>query len=277
MDKFHPGDAQLRSMRDEAAVLLGVTAKDPQQPPAGGDVEIWTLVLEAQPDSVEARCQRADAYATRAEWAKAAADYAKAFEAQGSTNPFQWFQYAVLQLQLGDVEGYRKLCDRMRERFGSSKMMEDIALLAHTGVLAPGAFGDMSLVRQLAEQRLTLTPLPSVHHVWSVHVLGLAYYRAGQYAEAVSCLEKGLKDQAGWEYNVLNSLVLAMAEQCLGHAARAKEYLDKADSWIAEKARAISKASDRFAPPDWAWRDWLLVQLLRREAGSLIEGQENKE
>jgi superkiller protein 3 len=277
MDKYASGDAQLRSMRDEAAALLGVTAKDPQQAPAGGDVEIWTLVLEAQPDSAEARCQRADAYATRAEWAKAAADYASAFDAGGSTNPFQWFQYAVLQLQLGDVEGYRKLCDRMRERFGSSRTMEDIALLAHTGVLAPGAFGDLSVVRQLAEQRLALTPLPSVHHVWSVHVLGVAYYRTGQHAESVSCLEKGLKDQADWDYNVLNWLVLAMAEQRLGHANIAKEYLLKADNWINQKAQAAPKASGRFAPPDWLWRDWLLVQLLRREAGALIEGQDKKE
>ncbi len=275
--KYASGDTQIRSMRDEAAAMLGMTAKDPQQAPAGGDVEIWTLVLEAQPDLVEARCQRADAYATRAEWAKAAADYARAFAAQGPTDPFQWFQYAVLQLQLGDVEGYRKLCDRMRERFGSSKTMEDIALLAHTGVLAPGAFGDMSLVRQLAEQRLTLTPLPSVHHFWSIHVLGLAYYRAGQHAEAVDLLEKGLKDQADWDYNVLNWLVLALAEQRLCHADMAKEYLDKADNWIDQKIKAAPNASGRFALPNWAWRDWLLVQLLRREAGSLIEGQEKKE
>jgi tetratricopeptide (TPR) repeat protein len=158
----------------------------------------------------------------------------------------------------------------MRERFGSSGMME-VALLAHTCVLAPGALGDAGRVRQLAEQRLALAPPPSVHHVWSIQVLGLAYYRAGQHAEAVACLEKGLKDYAGWDYNVLNWLVLALAEQRLGRADLAKDYLDMADNWIAVKARAIPKASGRFAPPDWAWRDWLLVQLLRREAGALIE------
>jgi serine/threonine protein kinase len=277
MEKYAPGDGELRRFRDEAAALLGMTAKGLRQQSSGDeDLEIWTLVLEAQPDSVAARCQRADAHAARGEWARAAADYARAFEAQGPANPFHWFQQALIRLQLGDVKGYRQICGRMWKRFGSSNGV-DYFVLAHACALAPGALGEGRRTRQLAEQRLALTPPPSLHHVWSVHVLGLAYCRAGQYTEAVACLEKGLKDYPSWDQNVLNWLVLAMAERRLGHAATAKEYLSKANNWIARKDRATPKASGRFAPPDWAWRDWLMVQLFRREAGALIEGQSEKE
>jgi hypothetical protein len=149
--------------------------------------------------------------------------------------------------------------------------VEDVALLAHACALAPGALGDGDRVRRLAEQRLALTPPPSVHHVWSVQVLGLACYRAGRDADAVACLEKGLKEEPGWDHAVLNWLVLAMAEQRLGHTASAKDYLGKADDWIAQKVKAAPPANSRFAPPDWAWRDWLMVQMFRREAGALIE------
>jgi len=238
-------------------------------------IAVYSQAIELDANSALAWLERADAYATRADWAKAAADFAKAFEVEGPADPYQWFHYALVQLQLGDVEGYRKVCGRMRDRFGSSRMIMDISLLAHTCVMAPGALGDSSLVRQLAEQRMAMTPPPSRDNVWSIHVLGLTEYRAGQYAACVGRLEKALKDHAGFHANVLNWLVFAMAEQRLGRPDLAKDYLDMADNWIAVKARDIPKASGRFAPPDYpgGWREWLMVQLLRREAGTLIEAK----
>jgi tetratricopeptide (TPR) repeat protein len=210
-------------------------------------------------------------FAERGEWDKAAANYALAFAGQGSANPNHWFQYALIQLQLGDAAGYRKTCGHMLERFGQTTMVDDLVMLAHTCVVGPAALGDGDRVRQLAEQRLAQTSPPSAHHVWSLHVLGLACYRDGSDADAVACLEKGLSEEPGWDHAVLNWLVLAMAEQHLGHAARAKEYLDKADDWIARKAQTAFQAGG--VPLDWRWRDWLMVQLFRRDAGALSEGR----
>src|SRR5262249_54799121 len=152
----------------------------------------------------------------------------------------------------GDHEGYRKLCRRMFERFGQSKDPDDIALLAHTCVLLPGALGDQSRVLQLAEQRLAITKPPSLHHNWSVHVLSLAYYRSGKYQAAIDCLTKAASDYANWEERAVNWLVLSMAHQRLGHAAEARQWLDKAASRIQEKQ---PQRGQPFVPPGWQWRD----------------------
>jgi eukaryotic-like serine/threonine-protein kinase len=272
MDKNARHDKELLRFLDEAAALLGVAAKDSQQTASEADNEDQVAMLKDQSVSAEGWCLRADVFAERGEWDKAAANYALAFAGQGSANPNHWFEYALIQLQLGDAEGYRKTCGHMLERFGQTTVVDDLVVLAHTCVVGPGALGDGDRVRQLAEQRLAQTPPPSAHHVWSVHVLGLACYRDGSDADAVACLEKGLSEEPGWDHAVLNWLVLAMAEQHLGHAARGKEYLDKADDWIARKAQTAFQAGGG-VPLDWRWRDWLMVQLFRREAGTLSEGR----
>jgi WD40 repeat protein/serine/threonine protein kinase/tetratricopeptide (TPR) repeat protein len=208
-------------------------------------------------------------YADRGQWDKAAADYAEAFEREPPEDPFAWFEHAYLRLQVGDTEGYRKLCARMREQFGESTRADDVALLAHACVLAPDALGDAGSVLRLARQRFDRTPAPSAHHVWSVHVLGLACYRAGSYPEAVDCLTKGLKDSPDWDYQILNWLVLSMAHQRLGHGEEAREWLDKAEQAVAARDRERPAGSPFFAPPGWQWRDWLGVQMLRREVKGL--------
>jgi WD40 repeat protein/serine/threonine protein kinase/tetratricopeptide (TPR) repeat protein len=205
-------------------------------------------------------------YADRGEWDKAAADYAAVFEWELPKDPFAWFEYAYLRIRVGDAEGYRALCDRMRQQFGQSSNVDDIALLAHTCVLAPGALGDAPLVLELARQRFDKTPAPSPHQPWSVHVLGLASYRAGRYQEAVDALNAGLKESPDWDYQILNWLVLSMAHERLGHCDRARTWLDKAEREITGKLRERSAESTLFAPRGWHWRDWLGVERLRREA-----------
>jgi serine/threonine protein kinase/tetratricopeptide (TPR) repeat protein len=212
---------------------------------------------------------RGGAYAERGEWDKAAADYARVFEQQPPGDPFAWFEHAYLRLQVGDAEGYRKLCGRMRERFGGSTNGAGIPLFAHTCVLAPDALGDAASVLRLAEQRLAVTgPDP-----WSLHVLGLAQYRAGQHDKAIESLRKALKDYPDWDFHILNRLVLAMAHYQAGHAVEARQWFDLARKGIAEESQKNPDQSPRFAPPGWLWRDWLGVQMLSREPEELLNKQ----
>jgi tetratricopeptide (TPR) repeat protein len=211
--------------------------------------------------------------AEAAQWKRAAADFSRAFEREPPRDANVWFEYAYLRLQVGDAEGYRKLCEKMFKQFGSGRAVDDIALLAHTCVLAPDALGDAARVQQLAEKRLALTPATSVHHPWSLHVLGLACYRAGEHRKAVEWLNKGLKEDPFWEGRVQNWLVLAMAEQRLGHAEEARKWLARAEQWINEKTRNQAGSGTRFAPTGWHWRDWAGIQRLRREAEALVKGK----
>jgi serine/threonine protein kinase/Flp pilus assembly protein TadD len=210
-------------------------------------------------------------YARCGDWEQAAADFAAAFEEMPPEDPMAWFEHAYLRLQVGDIEGYRKVCVRMRERFGDSARPDEIALLAHAAVLAPGSLGDATAVLRLAEQRNRLNAAVAGHDIWSAHVLGLAHYRAGQADKAVACLSKAANDHPDWQFQAFNWLVLSMAHHRLGHAAEARQWFDTAQKWIAEEGRKKPERSPAFAPHRWPWRDWLGVQLFRREAEALLQ------
>ncbi len=155
----------------------------------------------------------------------------------------------------------------MLKRFGSSQNPDDIAFLAHVCVLGPDALHDAARVLQLAEQRTSLSAPPSKHHLWSFHVLGLAYYRAAQYERAVEYLNTNQETLRDWGPNALNWLVLALAHAHLHHAEESKKWLDQAREWI----KTNTPDGGRPIPPGWHWRDWLELQVLRQEAEALIE------
>jgi tetratricopeptide (TPR) repeat protein len=159
----------------------------------------------------------------------------------------------------------------MAERFGPGNDLHELAYLAHTCVLAPDALPDRARVIQLAEQRLALSSATSFHVEWSGHILGLAYYRAGQYEKAVACLDEDLKRQPTWEYAVTNWLVLAMAHQRLNHAAEAKRWLDRARQWVRERGGIPPEQGAPSAPPPaHAQGEGLVVRLLLREAEGVL-------
>jgi tetratricopeptide (TPR) repeat protein len=212
---------------------------------------------------VPALLNRTIAYCEMGEWKKAARDHGQVLELE-PTNPWHWFGDALLLLKAGDDEGYRRLCGRMLKQFGPSSNVDEIVLLAHTWALAPQGPDDAVQVRQLAERRLALTPPPSLHHLWSVHVLGLAYYRAGENDKAVECLQKALEDHPDWEHNVLNWLVLAMAHHRLKHEKEARRWLEEARHWIGQQTGSP-------APLGREWLEWRTVQRLSGEAEELLK------
>jgi hypothetical protein len=96
-------------------------------------------------------------------------------------------------------------------------------------------------------------------------VLGLAYYRAGQYDAAVEWLSKDLDPNINEAIPVVNWLVLALAEEKRNHPAAARQWFAQADQWLATKKRSLPRIGP-VVPAGWAWRDWVLVETLHREA-----------
>ncbi len=226
-------------------------------------------VSRSASDVAWARHNRGTAYAALGQWDKAASDFAKMLEPEPLADPWSWYEQAHLRLQLGDVQGYRQLCARMLERFGKGAQPNEIAMLAHTCVLGPDALEDEAQVLELAKQRLKLNPPPTSHQFWSEHVMALAYYRAGQYDDAIAYLGQWLEANPHWGPNVLNWLVLALAHEQLGHDAEARKWLDQADDYIGKATQQPAEKKGRFAPPGWRWQDWSGVQLLRAEVETL--------
>jgi eukaryotic-like serine/threonine-protein kinase len=105
--------------------------------------------------------------------------------------------------------------------------------LAWTILLAPEALRDWKAALPLAQKAVELNNDP-MHR----NTLGLAYYRAGRYREAVEALRPNLKDQAD-SVLVFDFYFLAMSHHQLGERAQARQFYDLAVRWSAAHSEAL--------------------------------------
>src|SRR5262249_26473016 len=90
-------------------------APDPEAAPSVPvDVDYGPYPLGLRPDRY---LQPAGPSARRGRWADAAADYATALELDPK-NHLTWHDAAPLLLEVGDIDGYRRVCREMLARFG---------------------------------------------------------------------------------------------------------------------------------------------------------------
>jgi len=209
---------------------------------------------------------QADAAVTSSRWEEAAAAFARIFTERAPDRPEHWFEHAVLRLAVGDVAGYRSVCGKMLEAFPKNNQQVWLEFTAHACALAPDGPAEEARALQLAETRMSAMP----DTPWSEHVLGLALYRAGRFAAADVRLRHGLASDPGWEFSVLDWLVLAMAIQQLGRPDEAQRWLERADRWVTTRLRDRPGGADRAIPENWQWRAGILLHLLLREARALI-------
>ncbi|HJT33051.1 MAG TPA: tetratricopeptide repeat protein [Pirellulales bacterium] len=261
MDEYAPGDVQLRRFRDEAAALLSVTANQPRRQSADADWEIWTLVREAQPDSVAARLWRGNKYGRLALWDLGAAELAKAVQFQAPPSTRLWFLHALLRVYVGDAEGYRKAATQMPQQFQHESSNE----LARALTLAPVPDVDLDWAAAQAELSVKNEGGP-----WSHNALGLVHYRAGKYEQALGPLRDALRLDSHWRYAIVSHSVLAMAYHRLGWAAEARQALTEADRKVDQWRESLLGLS--LEPAGNTWWDLLEGLILYREAKIMLEG-----
>jgi serine/threonine protein kinase/WD40 repeat protein len=98
--------------------------------------------------------------------------------------------------------------------------------LAWAYATAPEPLRDVKAAVPLAEKAVKLAPKAVMY----VNTLGVVYYRAGRYREAVELLHANLASQE--DLDLASDLYfLAMSHQRLGEAARARDYYDWAVRW----------------------------------------------
>jgi tetratricopeptide (TPR) repeat protein len=98
--------------------------------------------------------------------------------------------------------------------------------LAWAYLTAPEALRDVEAALPLAEKAVRLAQ-GSAHFR---NTLGVAYYRAGRYREAVEVLRLNLERQED-TYLAYDLCFLAMSHHRLGETARARDYYDLAFRW----------------------------------------------
>jgi tetratricopeptide (TPR) repeat protein len=100
--------------------------------------------------------------------------------------------------------------------------------LAWVYLWAPEALRDAKAALPLAEKAVRLEPRTAIYQ----NTLGLAYYRAGRYAEAVKTLRPNLENEEDWAL-AYDLYFLAMSYHRLGEKTRARDYYDWAVRWVA--------------------------------------------
>jgi serine/threonine protein kinase/WD40 repeat protein len=99
--------------------------------------------------------------------------------------------------------------------------------LAWAYLTAPEALRDVEAAVPLAEKAVRLASGSAAY----LNTLGVAYYRAGRYREAVEVLRPNVENQEDRAL-AYDLYFLAMSHHCLGEAARARDYYDWAVRWV---------------------------------------------
>jgi tetratricopeptide (TPR) repeat protein len=207
---------------------------------------------------------RGEVYAEQDQWGKAAAQFAAAVQLAPEVSDSR-YRYGLALLASGDRPGYRAACTEMQRRFGRTQSPGVAYKTAWVGVLVPGAVDDMQPCVRLAEQAAAANPGNYGHAC----TLGAALYRAGRFEEAERKLSEAnkLHGRGGTPYD---SLLLALTHARLGHAAEARQWLDKAIERMDRPVR--DKPGEGTTGESWDWETRLAFQLLRHEAEDLLNG-----
>ncbi|HEY8504168.1 MAG TPA: tetratricopeptide repeat protein, partial [Gemmataceae bacterium] len=191
--------------------------------------------------------------------AEGARHYRRAFELLTPTSYGDWYRYATLLAEGGDVRRLRELTDRMAARPEPNEEV-DAGYRARVLLLDPaGADRHPEAVRRIAEN------FRYREDGWEPWVRGFAHVRLGQAEKGLPLLETATDPDRKWS-------AVALAFHQLGRADEAREALRQADL-AADRRMRIGLSDETLRLPDKWWEDRLLFRSLRREAHRAIRGR----
>jgi serine/threonine protein kinase/Flp pilus assembly protein TadD len=269
MDKYASTNGELLQFRAEAAALLGLPEPRPQPEKQAkpDDVEIYNLVLEANPGAASAYGGRGAAYAALGQWEKAAADLARLVDLEPGDH-WSWYQSAVLRLQIDDHEGYRRSCREMLNRFGNTDNPAIAERIAKTCSLAPNAVTNIETVVKLADRAVEKNGSDR----WILLAKALAEFRADHAADALGWANGLTPNADRYHLDATAFAVLALAQHRLGRTYEAREALASAQAVLAQKMPDPGKR--KYFGSDW--HDWLRAQILVHEAEAQLSIEDKK-
>ena len=228
---------------------------DPSLPPLG-HIEIRDFALSIA---------RGAALAEEGRWEEARIAYEQMFSYGKSDQPYLWFERAALELAVGDRDPIPLDLQADARHFSQQQSTAVAGICSACVRVGAESPAENAQALELAERRAALYP-----DGFSEHVVGLALYRSGRFAEAEARLVKNDARNPGWRGEILDRLVVAMAQQRLNRQSEARRALQQIETWIAAHLRDQPGGLDRGVPEGWHWRDAILMHLLLREARDLI-------
>jgi tetratricopeptide (TPR) repeat protein/tRNA A-37 threonylcarbamoyl transferase component Bud32 len=225
-----------------------------------GHEHAYAALLEARLGDKQLWIGRGRYHALRDRWSRAAADYARGIEAVALPDTQEYYEYACVLLLVGDDRRYRGLVQALQEQVDKTKEPRLAYELARACIITPEMPADPGRVIRWARLAAESAPLP-----WHSHVVGAAYYRAGEYEEALRWLGESL--ERGWDMaRPLNQFLLAMIHRRMKHAKQAAALREESNRLYEE---IESRRVDGAVPGIFA-ADWMTIQLYRRELESLF-------
>lgn len=220
--------------------------------------EAISELLGAPPAEVFAK---ANQLARAGTWREAAAEYARALEIYPDEH-WNWFVSAGLWVETKDLDGYRRHCRNMLDRFGDTEDGSIAERTAKACLFIPDGLPDDARPAALATKAVDSNP----NFAWFLLAKGIAEYRGGNSEAAVTWLEKTKQGQSNNVHSLaLAELFLALSHHRLGNG-------DTARRSLADAAKIIDQ---QLPQPDSGnigdgWHDWLMCHIVRREAESLL-------
>jgi WD40 repeat protein/serine/threonine protein kinase/tetratricopeptide (TPR) repeat protein len=191
------------------------------------------------------------------QWAQAVPLYDRAI-ARGTVPYEVWMQAATAHLEVADEDGFRRVCQILRERYPANVYEGNVrAMLASVLILGAGGVGDDRKALGWIEPLAAAMPLDQPIKRELLRILGAVLYRLGRYRDALDRSRQGIALGDG-RLSIDDAIFLAMAHYQTGDADKARALL----------SRPWSDAPDSPSAEAW-WAD-RGRRLLRREAERII-------
>jgi WD40 repeat protein/serine/threonine protein kinase len=263
----HQSEVQDHAIREERAFAwhlahAQLAVFDPQLRFAA-DFHLRALA-DLKPPSEELLFERAILYGWIGQWRLAADELAKI---SPSRHLLLWaYEQALVQLQVNDVDAYRRFAAELRERYGNTRDPLTAEILAHIFQLVPRGLDD--------PQQLIRWSQLCYHPLKKYLLLGASYYRMGRYQDAVSHLQKAV---AGSEMLPAAWMFLAMSYAQQGQVELARDSMRQIRRWLADQRPTAPDRSKAICRQADGWQEWLEVQILLREAKDLLPAIDSSE
>jgi tetratricopeptide (TPR) repeat protein len=228
-------------------------------------------LINRNPDDAGLRRCRAFVLGQQHQWQEAAKDLQKIVQ-RDRPQIWDWYRLAIL-LRQTDIDKYLKHCVAIRKRFDDRDNFNAYGKALQATLLHADASVDWPSVVAQAKDCVQRTT-KAFKGFLSSHrraMLGMAQYRAKQYQDAVDTLKPIQKEgpNSAPSGTAKCLLALAMAYVAQDKPSAARECFDEAKSIMEEEY----PWKDGSAIPGF-WHDWLICDLMRREAESLLKARE---
>lgn len=228
-----------------------------------------TAEAESQPTSIEVCYRRGECLARQGRWRDCADNNLRMTQIDPALR-FSWSCTASPLLLANDYDGYRKLCLSMVEQFKDTKEADTADTVCKIGLLLPDTIPLSELPIETLRSGAT-DPKWEHFRDWFEACCALIAYREGTFEVAVEWANRpdSLTSQPG----TLALLVRAMAEQKLGQHDDALRSLAQAESQIPSELRTLGTplyTGPLPVPAEIVAHDWLIPEILRREAAQMI-------